>query len=107
MSPYQYSPLDEKAKEIRLLTLLDDAFPDEPRIIINKVPLTTENPPVFETLSLIHGEQPRTQSILKLDNLGTIPSQLRIIWPLPCHIFDIRTSLECCGLMQFVLISRI
>ena len=55
MSPYQYSPLDEKTKEIRLLTLLGDAFPDEPRIIISKVPLTTENPLVFEALSYTWG----------------------------------------------------
>lgn len=55
MAPYQYSPLNEEAKEIRLLTLLGDAFPDKPRIIISKVPLTTENPPVFEALSYTWG----------------------------------------------------
>lgn len=55
MAPYQYSPLDEDAKEIRLLTLLSGDFYPEIRILIHTTSLTVDNPPVFEALSYAWG----------------------------------------------------
>jgi hypothetical protein len=53
--PYQYSPLDEEAQEIRLLTLVSGTFSSEIRVILHTGPLTNESIPVFEALSYTWG----------------------------------------------------
>jgi hypothetical protein len=55
MAPYQYSPLNEDAKEVRILTLLSEESSPDLRMQIDTAPLTAENPPVFEALSYTWG----------------------------------------------------
>lgn len=51
MVRYQYVPLNEEAKEMRLLTILPGSFAAEVRASLHIVPLTEQEPPVFEALS--------------------------------------------------------
>ena len=53
--PYTYSPLDSKADEIRLLTLLPDVFSAPIRITLETHKLTEETQPVYEALSYVWG----------------------------------------------------
>jgi len=57
--PYCYAPLDEHAKQIRILTLLPDNSParhdPEIRISLEIIQLSEENPPEFEALSYTWG----------------------------------------------------
>jgi hypothetical protein len=57
-TPYQYSPLNVEAQEIRLLTLLP-AMPREPsskiRLIFDATLFTNDNVPNFEVLSYVWG----------------------------------------------------
>ena len=50
-APYQYTPLNDDLKEIRLLTLHQGGFKADIHISIHTVPLTPENPPKYEALS--------------------------------------------------------
>ena len=56
-STYQYTPLKEELKEIRLLTLHNDNFDEDLRISIEIVRLTSDNPPIFEALSYVWGSE--------------------------------------------------
>jgi hypothetical protein len=55
MAPSQYSPLNEDAKEVRILTLLSEESSPDLRMQIDTASLTAENPPVFEALSYTWG----------------------------------------------------
>ncbi|KAF4633797.1 hypothetical protein G7Y89_g4314 [Cudoniella acicularis] len=54
-TPYEYTPVDEAADEIRLLTLYPGAFTDPVRVAITVAPFTTDHVPVFEALSYTWG----------------------------------------------------
>jgi hypothetical protein len=53
--PYQYSPLDEIAQEIRLLRLLPSTFSSDIRVCLVPTPFTTEVIPQFEAFSYTWG----------------------------------------------------
>ena len=53
--PYQYTPLSDDLKEIRLLTLHEGRFKADIHISIHTVPLTTDSPPIYEALSYVWG----------------------------------------------------
>ncbi|KAM0798112.1 heterokaryon incompatibility protein-domain-containing protein [Usnea florida] len=55
MAPYQYLPLNEDLDEIRTLTLHPGDFSADIHISIQKVVLTTDNPPIYEALSYAWG----------------------------------------------------
>ena len=55
MAPYQYLPLNEDLNEIRTLTLQPGNFSADIYISIQKVVLTTDNPPIYEALSYAWG----------------------------------------------------
>jgi len=57
MAPYEYSPLDESASEIRLMTLLPGRFKDKTFIIIETAVLTKEHNPQYEALSYAWGSK--------------------------------------------------
>ena len=52
---YRYSPLDEKASQIRLVTLLPWQFSSKIRIRLHTEQLTAENHPKYEALSYAWG----------------------------------------------------
>lgn len=54
-TPYLYTPLNEDLNEIRLLTLHEGDFNTDIRISIHTVPLTPDNPPIYEALSYVWG----------------------------------------------------
>ena len=54
-SHYQYTPLNDDLKEIRLLTLHEGGFKADIHISIHTVPLTADNPPTYEALSYVWG----------------------------------------------------
>ena len=54
-SHYQYTPLNDDLKEIRLLTLHEGDFKSDIHISIHTVPLTPDNPPTYEALSYVWG----------------------------------------------------
>ena len=54
-APYQYTPLNDDLKEIRLLTLHQGSFKADIHISIHTVPLTPDNPPTYEALSYVWG----------------------------------------------------
>ncbi|CAF9907047.1 hypothetical protein IMSHALPRED_005426 [Imshaugia aleurites] len=54
---YQYTPLKEDMKEIRLVTLHEGDFEVDIRISIDIVRLTPYNPPIFEALSYVWGSE--------------------------------------------------
>ena len=54
-APYQYTPLNEDLKEIRLLTLHGGRFKADIHISIHTVPLTHDNIPTYEALSYVWG----------------------------------------------------
>ncbi|KAL8684228.1 MAG: hypothetical protein Q9224_006507, partial [Gallowayella concinna] len=56
MAPYEYTPLKEEAKEIRLLTLLPDVFDAPIHISIKTVVLSDEEVPEIEALSYAWGD---------------------------------------------------
>ena len=53
--PYQYTPLNNDLKEIRLLTLHEGDFKADIHISIDTVPLTPDDPPTYEALSYVWG----------------------------------------------------
>jgi hypothetical protein len=53
--PYCYTPLDEEAKQIRILTLLPGKFLSKIKINLETVQLSTEHVPDFEALSYTWG----------------------------------------------------
>ena len=53
--PYQYTPLNDDLKEIRLLTLYGGDFKADIHISIRTVPLSPDNPPTYEALSYVWG----------------------------------------------------
>lgn len=55
LTPYQYTPLKEDFNEIRLLTLHEGRFIADIQVSIHTVPLTPENPPIYEALSYFWG----------------------------------------------------
>ena len=57
MAPYVYSVLDEKASEIRLMTLLPGRFKDKVSIIIKTAILTKNHIPQYEALSYVWGSK--------------------------------------------------
>ena len=54
-SPYQYTPLDEDLKEIRLMTLHEGDFDSEIKVSLRTVPLKPHRPPKYEALSYVWG----------------------------------------------------
>ena len=52
---YQYTPLNKDSDEIRLLTLHEGDFTAGVQVSIHTVPLTPENPPIYEALSYVWG----------------------------------------------------
>ncbi|KAL8782530.1 MAG: hypothetical protein Q9213_005295 [Squamulea squamosa] len=63
MAPYQYAPLNEAAKEIRLLTLLPDQSEAPICITIETTILSDEQIPDFEALSYVWGDASDRQDI--------------------------------------------
>ncbi|MCJ1456134.1 hypothetical protein MMC28_006493 [Mycoblastus sanguinarius] len=55
MSTFQYPPINEDAKEIRLLTLFPGSFSSEVHAQIHTTSLTPVNPPKYEALSYAWG----------------------------------------------------
>lgn len=55
MAPYQHSPLNESLNEIRVVTLHPGDFSADLHVSIHTVPLTLENPPIYEALSYAWG----------------------------------------------------
>lgn len=55
MPSYQYSPLDEGLKEIRVLTLHPGAFSADLHFSIHKVILAPDTPAIYEALSYVWG----------------------------------------------------
>jgi hypothetical protein len=55
MAPYSYSPLNEQAKEIRVLTLSPSNFSEEINISLENKTLSIDNRPEFEALSYAWG----------------------------------------------------
>ena len=55
MTTYQYSPLNEALKEIRLLTLEPGDFSADLHVSIHHVVLSPEKPPIYEALSYVWG----------------------------------------------------
>lgn len=53
--PYQYTPLNDDLKEIRLLTLHGGDFEADIKISIHTAPLTPDDPPTYEALSYVWG----------------------------------------------------
>jgi hypothetical protein len=53
--PYQYSPLDEEAQEIRLLTLLPGSFSAKICVCLDIEPFTDDHVPKFEAVSYTWG----------------------------------------------------
>lgn len=53
--PYEYFPLNEEAKEIRLLTLLPGTFNSELRVCLDITPFTESKIPRFEAVSYVWG----------------------------------------------------
>lgn len=55
MTPYIYTPLDEEAKEVRLMTLLPGTRPSEIRIVLENIALAEYETPQYEALSYVWG----------------------------------------------------
>ena len=55
--PYQYTPLNDDLREIRLLTLHEGRFNTDIHISIHTAPLDPYNPPTYEALSYVWGSQ--------------------------------------------------
>jgi Heterokaryon incompatibility protein (HET) len=96
MAPYVYLPLDDQAKEIRVVTLHPGIFSEEIRISLENVILSTDNRPDFEALSYVWGStrnfvdvkvEPHPDMTLSLTrNLVTAlpylryPDKARVLW---------------------------
>ena len=87
MASYQYSPLREDRNQIRLLSLHPGDFSAEIHVSIQKIALTTKNPPVYEALSYVWGTtdspvdirvEPSGQNSLL--QRGWFPSWCRLAW---------------------------
>ena len=52
---YVYTPIDEEAKEIRLMTLLPGTRSSEIRVVLESAILTKDNTPQYEALSYVWG----------------------------------------------------
>ena len=63
MAPYEYSPLDERASEIRLMTILPGRFDDDVFITMETVVLTKEHTPQYEALSYVWGSKENLMNI--------------------------------------------
>ena len=92
-APYQYTPLNDDLKEIRLLTLHEGDFKSDIYVSIHTVPLTPENPPTYEALSYVWGSlenpidiQVGVQTLAITQNLaGALPylryrDKPRVLW---------------------------
>ena len=92
-SDYQYTPLNDDLKEIRLLTLHEGDFKADIHISIDTVLLTPDNPPTYEALSYVWGslENPidihvGVQTLAVTQNLaGALPylryrDKPRVLW---------------------------
>jgi hypothetical protein len=55
MAPYSYLPLNEKRKEIRVLTLFSRTFSEDIRITLENKILSANDPIKFEALSYVWG----------------------------------------------------
>jgi hypothetical protein len=64
LTPYQYSPLNEEAGEIRLLTLLPGQEGDPAEILLETIPLTEVFTPKFEALSYAWGSTQNPGNII-------------------------------------------
>ena len=53
--PYQYSPLSEERKEIRLMTLHEGDFGADIKVSLHTVPFTPDKPPVYKAFSYVWG----------------------------------------------------
>jgi hypothetical protein len=53
MAPYVYTPLDEEAKEIRIMTLLPGIRSSEIRLVLENTILTEDDTPHYEALSYV------------------------------------------------------
>ena len=83
-APYQYTPLNDDRKEIRLLTLHEGCFEADIDISIHTVPLDPDNPPTYEALSYVWGPQENPidihvglQSLTVTQNLAELLPYLR------------------------------
>jgi hypothetical protein len=63
MAPYQYSPLNEEAGEIRLLTLHPGPLNSEIYVVLHNETLTKTNTPAFEALSYTWGSMENLHDI--------------------------------------------
>lgn len=66
MAIYRYTPLDERKKEIRLVTLLAGSFSDMVKICIHKVSFSSDGEPghpEFEALSYAWGLESDTMAV--------------------------------------------
>ncbi|KAL8772645.1 MAG: hypothetical protein Q9209_002306 [Squamulea sp. 1 TL-2023] len=97
MAPYRYAPLNEKAKEIRLLTLLPDHSEAPICIKIETTVLSDELSPDFEALSYVWGDGSDRQDIfvvpeiLKRWKLRRKTNPIRVfftILSITCNLFE-------------------
>ncbi len=86
MAQLQYSPLDESAFEIRLLTLLPGEFGKQLRGTIDVAVLTDDHVPLYEALSYTWGSSENFDSItLGRVNFAAKPSAWRSMWAMVRH----------------------
>jgi hypothetical protein len=87
--PYTYSPLDEEAQEIRLLTLLPGSFSSDVRVCLDITPFTKSNVPNFEAVSYAWGSAENPVSIF-IGNSGrkTLPVTQNLGKALPYFRFE-------------------
>jgi len=89
MAPYQYTALNEAAKEIRLMTLLAGAFCDDIHIVLNTRPFPadgTSQVPKFEALSYTWGSLDDPVNIIVHDGasqFGTLAVTRNLATALP------------------------
>ena len=81
MTTYQYSPLNEALKEIRLLTLEPGDFSADLHVSIHHVVLSPENPPVYEALSYVWGTMKKLTAIKVGSSKIAITQNLAIVLP--------------------------
>ena len=62
-TPYQYSPLSEDRREIRLMTLHEGSFLADIKVSLHTVSLPPDDPPIYEALSYVWGSTENPFSI--------------------------------------------
>ena len=70
LASYEYTPLDEAAHEIRLLTLHQGKRRDPIMITLTRTPFTVDNVPAFEALSYTWGSPENPTNIFATDSSG-------------------------------------